>query len=51
MFGLFEDSATLDTNRRLKKLFWTHSMELVCDVGRVESRFSPFRDNVSVSAR
>jgi hypothetical protein len=26
-------------------------MELASDVGRVESRFSPFRDNVSVSAR
>jgi hypothetical protein len=26
-------------------------MELVSDVGRVESRFSPFGDNVSVSAR
>jgi hypothetical protein len=26
-------------------------MELVSDVGRVESRFSPFRDSVSVSAK
>jgi hypothetical protein len=26
-------------------------MELVSDVGRVESRFSPFGDSVSVSAR
>jgi hypothetical protein len=26
-------------------------MELVSDVGRVEFRFSPFGDNVSVSAR
>jgi hypothetical protein len=26
-------------------------MELVSDAGRVESRFSPFGDNVSVSAR
>jgi hypothetical protein len=26
-------------------------MELVTDVGRVESRFSPFGDSVSVSAR
>jgi hypothetical protein len=26
-------------------------MELVSDVGRVESRFSPFGDNVSVSPR
>jgi hypothetical protein len=26
-------------------------MELISDVGRVESRFSPFGDSVSVSAR
>jgi hypothetical protein len=26
-------------------------MELVSDVGRVESRFTPFEDSVSVSAR
>jgi hypothetical protein len=31
--------------------FWTHSMELVSDMGRVEFRFSPFEDSVSVSAR
>jgi hypothetical protein len=31
--------------------FWTHLMELVSDVGREESRFSPFGDSVSVSAR
>jgi hypothetical protein len=29
----------------------THPMELVSDEGRVESRFSPFGDSVSVSAR
>jgi hypothetical protein len=28
-----------------------HPMELVSDVGRVESHFSPFGDSVSVSAR
>jgi hypothetical protein len=32
-------------------LFWTHLMELLGDVGHVESRFSPFGDNVSISAR
>jgi hypothetical protein len=26
-------------------------MELLCDVGRVESHFSPFGDSFSVSAR
>jgi hypothetical protein len=31
--------------------FWTHPMELVSDVGRVESHFSSFGDSVSVSAR
>jgi hypothetical protein len=31
--------------------FWTHSMVLLGDVGHVESRFSPFRDGVSVDAR
>jgi hypothetical protein len=33
------------------KQFWTHPMELVSDVGHVESRFSPFGDSVSVSPR
>jgi hypothetical protein len=33
------------------KLFWMHLMELLPDVGHVESRFGPFRDSVSVSAR
>jgi hypothetical protein len=33
------------------KLVWTHPMELVSDMGRVEARFSPFGDSVSVSAR
>jgi hypothetical protein len=33
------------------KQFWMHPMELVSDVGHVESHFSPFRDSVSVSAR
>jgi hypothetical protein len=33
------------------KQFWMHPMELVSDVGRVESRFTPFEDSVSVSAR
>jgi hypothetical protein len=33
------------------KLFWTHLMELLGDVGLVESRFGLFRDSVSVSER
>jgi hypothetical protein len=31
--------------------FWTHPMELLGDVGHVESQFFPFGDNVSVVAR
>ena len=31
--------------------FWTHSMELLGDVGHVESHFFPFGDSVSVGAR
>ena len=31
--------------------FWMHPMELLADVGHVESSFGPFRDGVSVSAR
>ena len=34
-----------------QKSFWTHPMELLGDVGHVESRFDPFRDCVSVAAR
>ena len=31
--------------------FWTHPMELLGDVGHVESRFGPVGDRVSVGAR
>jgi hypothetical protein len=34
-----------------QKLFWMHPMELLGDVGHVESRFSPFGTSVSVGAR
>ena len=59
-FGMFGDSANLDarvvhglrrTYHRLRKLFWTHPMELLRDVGHVEHRFDPFGDSVSVAAR
>ena len=33
------------------EIFWTHLMELLGDVGRVEPRFDPFGDIVSVGAR
>ena len=59
-FSLFRYSANLDTrqvhglcrtNYRLGKTFWTNPIELLGDVGYVESHFGPFGDNVSVSAR
>ena len=34
-----------------EKSFWKHPMELLGDVGLVQSRFGPFGDSVSVSAR
>ena len=34
-----------------QKSFWTHPMELLGDVGHVESHFILFGDSVSVGAR
>jgi hypothetical protein len=34
-----------------QKSFWTHPMELLGDLGHVESRFGLFEDSVSVGAR
>jgi hypothetical protein len=34
-----------------QKPFWTHRMELLGDVGLVESRFGPFGDGASVGVR
>jgi hypothetical protein len=31
--------------------FWTHSIELLDDMGHVESHFDPFRDTVNIGAR
>jgi hypothetical protein len=33
-----------------QKQFWTQRMELLGDVGHLESHFRPFRDSVSVGA-
>jgi hypothetical protein len=33
-----------------QKLFWMHPMDLLVDVGHVESPFGLFGDNVSVGA-
>jgi hypothetical protein len=45
----FDKVILLDTWPR--KPFWTQRIELLGDVGRLESRFGPFRDSVSVDAR
>jgi hypothetical protein len=34
-----------------QKLFWTHPMELLGDVGHVESCFHPFGDDARISVR
>ena len=52
-FGL-SDMVLILTQDRLsldQKSFWTHPMELLGDVGHVESHFIPFGDSVSVGAR
>jgi hypothetical protein len=36
---------------RAQKSFWTHPMELIGDMGLVESCFGPFKNGVSVRAR
>jgi hypothetical protein len=33
------------------KVIWTHPLELLGNMGLVESHFSPFRDSVSVGVR
>ena len=49
---LTQDRCTFLANVPLAwKLFWTHPMELLGNVGHVESRFRPFEDSVSVGAR
>ena len=48
---LSQDRCTVSRNVPLaQKTFWTHQMELLVDVGQVESRFSPFGDGLSVNA-
>jgi hypothetical protein len=59
-FGPFRDNANLDARwvhslRRMYhqawKSIWTHPMELLGDMGCVESRIGPFKDGVSVGVR
>jgi hypothetical protein len=56
-FCSFGDSANLDARLvhgyalnipHTQKLFWTHPIEHLGDVGHVESHFGPFRDSVSI---
>ena len=49
---LTQDRCTVCAERTIgRKLFWTHSMELLGDVGHVESCFGLVGDGVSVGAR
>ena len=57
-FDAFEDSANLDKNRSTvciertigSEIILTHPMELLGDVGLMESQFFLFGDSVSVGA-
>ena len=49
---LVQDRCTVFGKRTIgSKTFLTHPMELLADMGHVESCFSPFGDSVSVGAR
>jgi hypothetical protein len=59
-FSPFGDSVDLDaryvhglrrTYHLLRKLFWTHPMEPLGDMGHAKSYFGPFGNGVSDSAR
>jgi hypothetical protein len=57
-FGLFgivliltqERCTVCDKSTMGSKSFWMHLMELLGDVGHVESRFGPFGNSVNVGA-
>jgi hypothetical protein len=53
VFVLVQDRCTVGTKRIicLEKPFWMHMMELLCDVGHVESRFGPFGGSVTLDVR
>jgi hypothetical protein len=47
-----QDSCTVCAERSIgSELFWTLIMDVLADMGHVESRFGPFQDSVSVGAR
>jgi hypothetical protein len=47
---LTQDRCTVCAERTIGSI-WTHTVELLGDVGHVESCFGPFEDGVSVPAR
>ena len=48
---LSQDRSTVGAEHTIgSESFWTHPMELLGDVGHVESHFRPFGDGVSVCA-
>jgi hypothetical protein len=51
--NLSQDSCTVCMERSIgsEKSFWTYPMEPLGDMGHVKSRFGPFGDGISVSAR
>ena len=52
VFVWVQDRCTVCAKRTIgSEMFWMHPMELLRDVGRVESRFSPFGDSVCMGAR
>ena len=49
---LTQDSYTVCVEHAIgSEIVWTHPMELIGDMGHVESHFFPFGDRVSVGAR
>ena len=49
---LMQDRCMVCTERTTgSEIVWTYPMELLADMGRVESSFGPFGQGVSVSAR
>ena len=51
VLSLTQDRCTVCAERNIgSKIIWTHHMELLSEVGQVESCFGPFGDSVSVGA-
>ena len=52
VLNLTQDRCTVCVERNIgSEIIFMHPMELLGDVGHVESHFFPFGDNVSVGAR